>query len=346
MADYRAISNGVASDLARWEVWNGAAWVAATVLPTVNDDVYANGRTVTIDVDFFAASYRTLGITGVSAGGGFILNGGVVAIGDARSGLTNCITHSAAQDSWLIGNCFGSTTTATRHGAVASGDGTLHVVGSGTGGSQGGASLVAGSSGVRYTTGAGGFIVYGNAISGSGVRATGAYGGRVLGRAIGFSGTERYGAFDCIVNECASFNANCVVVEKFIHDGNNNLQGLINCRAQVGANIQAIITDGANNQITLNPLFAQDQAATADVRLNTVYANGALTGTLAVPNPATVALGVPTDNTTGTLPTAAVVAADLLSEISSSPDPLAERLRNVSTIQSTGAQLQALSIAP
>jgi hypothetical protein len=40
------------------------------------------------------------------------------------------------------------------------------------------------------------------------------------------------------------------------------------------------------------------------------------------------------------------LATDLLTEISTSSDPLAERLRNASTVQSTGAQLQSLVIAP
>jgi len=365
MADYRAISTGVASDLARWEVWDGSAWVAATVLPTVADDVYANSYTVTIDVDFFAASYRTTGITGVSASGGFILNGGVTATGDVRAGGSTCLTHSDAQDSWLIGDCYGSLTSATRHGAIAVGGGTLYVVGNATGGSIAGANLAAGSSGVRSTSGAGGFVLSGDAIAGTGNRSTGAYGGRVLGRATGLSGLQRLGAFNCIVNECASFNESCIVTGKFVLDSNNNLQGLVNCKAQVGANVQAIITDEANNEIILNPLFAQDQADPADVRLGTTFANGALTGTLAVPNPATVALGVPTDNTTGTLTfsidTNAIAAAittsletslppalsqplaqDLFSEITVSTDPLADRLRNVATAQITAAQIAAI----
>jgi hypothetical protein len=45
-------------------------------------------------------------------------------------------------------------------------------------------------------------------------------------------------------------------------------------------------------------------------------------------------------------PLAPLLATDLLAEISTSADPLAERLRNASTVQSTGAQLQSLVIAP
>jgi len=45
-------------------------------------------------------------------------------------------------------------------------------------------------------------------------------------------------------------------------------------------------------------------------------------------------------------PLAPLLATDLLAEISTSTDPLAERLRNASTVQTTGAQLQSLVIAP
>ncbi len=155
----------------------------------------------------------------------------------------------------------------------------------------------------------------------------------------------------------------------------NAVFGLIGTSPVIGrvkfANSGAIITvlKQNNTAATYTDINSQDQAAPSDVRLGTTFANGALTGTCAVPNPATVALGVPTDNTVGTyeltvdtnaiasaistsletsLPPllASPLATDFLTEISSSPDPLAERLRNASTVQSTGAQLQSLIIAP
>lgn len=56
-----------------------------------------------------------------------------------------------------------------------------------------------------------------------------------------------------------------------------------------------------DNFYTPDYASAFDQPATANVRQGTVYGiGGALTGTLAVPPPGSVALGVPTDNTTGT----------------------------------------------
>jgi hypothetical protein len=49
MANYRAISSGVWSDLARWEDDSLGYFSASSVLPTSADDVYANNFTVTID---------------------------------------------------------------------------------------------------------------------------------------------------------------------------------------------------------------------------------------------------------------------------------------------------------
>ena len=48
MAIYKAISNGNADTLAIWEIWDGAAWVAAASLPSTSDDVYTNNFIVTV----------------------------------------------------------------------------------------------------------------------------------------------------------------------------------------------------------------------------------------------------------------------------------------------------------
>lgn len=77
---------------------------------------------------------------------------------------------------------------------------------------------------------------------------------------------------------------------------------------------------------------AADYPATTDVRDLVAYNFGALTGTLKVPPPGSVALGVPTDNTTGTAalsPTALLGAA------------LLTRLENCATVETTGEQIAA-----
>ena len=78
----------------------------------------------------------------------------------------------------------------------------------------------------------------------------------------------------------------------------------------------------------------------ADVRQGVVYALSTQTGTLAVPSPSDVRKNTPTDNTVGT---ADLSAQDFLDLLSTSPDPIAERLRNVATVQTTGDQITSLS---
>jgi len=82
--------------------------------------------------------------------------------------------------------------------------------------------------------------------------------------------------------------------------------------------------------------------ATTDVRNGVVYASGALTGTLVVPPVTAVTVGVTYDN--GTLGTAQNTAASFLTELGTSTDPLAVRLQNVSTVQTTGAQIAAYNV--
>jgi hypothetical protein len=77
----------------------------------------------------------------------------------------------------------------------------------------------------------------------------------------------------------------------------------------------------------------------ANVRQGVSYANGALTGTLIVPTADTVTKGVIYDY--GIAGTAENTAASFLANLAVSTDPLAERLRNVSTVQTTSAQIAA-----
>jgi hypothetical protein len=102
------------------------------------------------------------------------------------------------------------------------------------------------------------------------------------------------------------------------------------------------------SNLTTNTLYtpgvATGHPATNNVRTGIVYGpTNNLTGTCAVPPSGSVTLGVPVDNTTGTAytdPTA--LAAAFFTEISGSSDPLAQRMRNQATVQTTGDQIAAL----
>jgi hypothetical protein len=88
----------------------------------------------------------------------------------------------------------------------------------------------------------------------------------------------------------------------------------------------------------VSPDTVVDAPIPANVRNGVTYALGSLTGTLQVPNSASVAYGVPVDNTTGV---ALLTGDSWIAAISSSNDPFAERLRNTSTVQTTAAQIAA-----
>jgi hypothetical protein len=79
----------------------------------------------------------------------------------------------------------------------------------------------------------------------------------------------------------------------------------------------------------------------SDVRNGITYGAGlSLTGTLAVPTADNVRKGVPIDDTVGT---ADLTAEDFLTAIEESTLDIAERLRNVATVQTTGDQITGLS---
>jgi hypothetical protein len=81
-----------------------------------------------------------------------------------------------------------------------------------------------------------------------------------------------------------------------------------------------------------------------DVRAGVTYGPvSELEGSLIVPDPSNVRKGVPTDATTGT---AELTAEDILEAIELSANPVAERLRNVSTVQTTGNQISSLNPLP
>jgi hypothetical protein len=92
----------------------------------------------------------------------------------------------------------------------------------------------------------------------------------------------------------------------------------------------------------VSPDTAVDAPIPANVRDGVTYALGTLTGTLKVPAAGSVALGVPVDNTTGT---AALKPEDVWNHLVANintANSIGERLKNVSTVDTTGEQLEAL----
>jgi hypothetical protein len=92
----------------------------------------------------------------------------------------------------------------------------------------------------------------------------------------------------------------------------------------------------------VSPDTVVDAPIPANVRDGISYAFATLTGTLKVPPPDSVAKGVPTDNTVGN----AVLTPDAVWNYATAnltdPNSIGARLKNVSTVDTTGEQLEAL----
>lgn len=100
MATRWAVQNGNWSDTA---TWNGGT------LPASNDDVFADGKTVTIDQNILVNSLRTTTRSGGIAGGGFTMNSpynitatqpeisnGNLSVSGIIPGATNCVTFTGS----------------------------------------------------------------------------------------------------------------------------------------------------------------------------------------------------------------------------------------------------------
>lgn len=126
MANVYAVKTGNWSDVT---VWNTGA------LPTSADDVYSNNFTVTIDQNVTVLTIRNASATGITAGGGYILNAGVTVTATASVGFaggsstSNLITFSTSGTSSLIGVVGMNANNTTFSTIVHSGAGTLNITG-------------------------------------------------------------------------------------------------------------------------------------------------------------------------------------------------------------------------
>jgi hypothetical protein len=91
----------------------------------------------------------------------------------------------------------------------------------------------------------------------------------------------------------------------------------------------------------VSPDTIVDSPIPANVRQGVSYALGTFTGTLAVPAPGSVALNVPTDNTVGTAVLTPAAVWDYATASITDANSIGARLKNASTVDTTGEQLEA-----
>jgi hypothetical protein len=93
----------------------------------------------------------------------------------------------------------------------------------------------------------------------------------------------------------------------------------------------------------LSPSIVADNPIPANVRFGTVYSLGTQTGTLHMPHPNQVSYGIPVDNTFGNAVLSMSDIWNVQSSTLTTNGSIGQRLKNASTVESTGDQLSAFS---
>lgn len=391
----------------RWAVatgnWsNTATWDGGT-LPTSADDVFADGKTVTIDQNVTVLSLRTTQRAGGTAGGGFTVSGaytitctGSGILAGTTTGLT--CSNTAGTTVTIIGNVTGTASNGVNAaqcgGVLCNSTGTVNITGNLSSGAQGGysagvvltggttltvignATSVAGSASLGYNWG-----IYSNVAAN--VTVTGTVTGPSLGNTILSRGIEL--AANSTLTVTGSVNAGSVSTGIFVNGGTGTVTvtGTLTANGSntaLNVNAATAVVTGpfissttgylplqATGVVRLSPisnneyrflktvsgtssLFSSDVTSGAptanNVRLGTVYGGGTLTGTLAVPSPSYVALGVATDNTVGSLAynSDSAIADYLWNKQTSAlttAGSIGERLKNAATVDTVGSQIAA-----
>lgn len=353
MANYRAVSGGVWSALARWQDDSTGSYVASTVLPGATDVVYSNNFTVTLDIDVTVLELRNTSALNVNPGGGFDFGAAASVVANIYAQQSTCLSNPTTGVKTVVGNGFAGNVNSPIAVRNAS-SGTINMTGNllgGTAGNQpwGGANASSGT-----------FNLTGNATANSGPTAFGIVNDstgttNVIGDVTAGLGTNSRGAQNSstgtlvVTRAIASalnagiFGSNVAgttVVQHVVNDANGRqgAEGFVKF-SNAGPNTLAGPRQNGTTQTLVDASVGNP--AVTDVRSGVTYASGALTGTCAVPPAASVGFGVPVDNTTGT---ALFSPQDLFTAIANSSDPIAERLRNVSTVATTAATVAAFDV--
>jgi len=374
MANVYAIKSGNWSDPT---VWNTGT------LPTSSDDVRSGTFTVTVDQDVAVLSLRNTALAPAGSGGTFSVTGsmpggGRIISGDLYSQGGYVLNINIAGTCSYTGNVFAGSTNASHgirlfgtsvcqfnlNGSVTGGstqnangfqidssNATINVIGTLNGASNGSsAGTIVGAACILNITGTvnGGSANVGLSINAAAVITLN---GNAIGAATsaisnGSNGSFLYGTFNAI----GSSTSNGVGIFGSTVNPNWTVTNIVNTTLGVGIGgavrvsstnpTWTVITPTGSSLVLTNPSGTLPPATT-NVRFGTVYGGGAYTGTLVVPTASAVSYGVAVDNTTGS---AILSPTDLFNAISGSTNDMAVRLKNVSTIQTTGDQIQALFV--
>jgi hypothetical protein len=120
------------------------------------------------------------------------------------------------------------------------------------------------------------------------------------------------------------------------------ISGYVRLSTASGAFYKGVTTGSSTRTLSDPADIAGQVPAQTDVRFGVTYQSGAKTGTAYIPSPSSVGFGVPVDNTTGTAALTPASVWDAATSSLTTSGSIGERLKNASTVDTTGDQLAAL----
>jgi len=275
MADRWAVATGNWSSTA---TWNGGT------LPTSADDVFADGFTVTIDQNVTVLSIRTTQRTGGTAGGGFILNAGIIVNANIIAGNSTVLTRSTGSGASFINGNITGVTSGTGISAVilSASAGSLVIVGNVIGG--GGSNSNDGVAVLNSVT-TGSLTITGNVTGGSSSVCRGVWTGNssaiitINGNVSPGSGHSCHGVINSnplfiVGTVSGGSTANAGVAVENLLNGSVSITGTV-----IGGNVSGAIGSSSTGSITINGnVIAGVVSAISNTSSGTVTINGTITG--------------------------------------------------------------------
>jgi hypothetical protein len=356
MAIVYAVKTGNWSDTT---VWNTGA------LPTSADDVYPNTFTVTINQNINVISLRNGATTGVTAGGQFVAQSGFTYVCDTIVGGAGAVslfllnfasgsvvitantiiggvnraitmTTSASVNVTINGNLFGSPTNASSAEAISFTSATCTAVINGNCTAQVAPAIAIGGgmTGLNLTiNGVATSSSTQSAISNSTNSATNIF-------TITKAATPDNGVA-AIFNGAKLASVTVTEIEQGVF-GQVPISGFVRLSTASGAFYKGVTTGISTRTLSDPADIAGQVPAQSDVRFGVTYQSGSKTGTAYIPAAASVGFGVPVDNTTGTAALTPASVWDVATSTLTTASSIGERLKNASTVDTTGDQLAAL----
>jgi hypothetical protein len=352
MAIRYAVATGNWSSTA---TWNGGT------LPTSADDVYANGFTVQVNQNVTVLSLNTTIALGVLNGGNFNFSaGGFTVVADtiqAGSGIVLTVGGSASGTYTITANTINGGITPNTATALFINSALSNVIinsniNAYAGGGIDAASCVSTTINGNVTANAGAI--------GINHRGPGTYTingfcqGNVSNFGYGTSGssiltiatiTKAISINNGLPGVNSSASSVPSVTVKEIEQGVFGyvpISGYVRLSSASGAFYKGVTTGISTRTLSDPSDIAGQVPAQSDVRFGVTYQSGSKTGSAYIPSPSSVGFGVPVDNTTGTAALTPASVWDAATSSLTTSGSIGERLKNASTVDTTGDQLAAL----